>query len=509
MKILAMILTILLTITYAQTSAIWNGSVDTDWYTNNTSATEYTITTPQQLAGLAELVNGGNNFKGKTVKLGANIMLNDTTGWENWASKPPTNNWTPIGIKDSMCMFNGIFDGNKYIVSGAYINTTSNGQGLFRKVYTNGTIKNLGVVASYIKGNLSIGGLVGGYNQGTISNSHFTGMVTGDSVVGGLAGGNSGTINNSYSAGTVVAKDLHAGGLVGENEGKINNSYSTGIVEGTNAIGGLVGYNNGEITESYSTGVVTAKDWGAGGLVGLGKNDGKISKSYSTGAVMAKDFYAGGLVGVNDRGEINNSYSTGTVTAKDWGAGGLVGGNNGKISKSYSTGTVTVTSGIVGGLAGTNGGEINNSYSTGTVKGGKSVGGFVGQNYYYIGENDDDISIGTISDSYSIGKVVGGIYLPNGYVEIYAVNGLVGDYNGFAGTYAGDYGGGKISNSYYDSQASGMRINMITKSRGEGKTTAQMKQKATFKDWNFNKTWGINNKINDGYPYLLENKGQP
>ncbi|MDR0515657.1 MAG: hypothetical protein LBH25_01270, partial [Fibromonadaceae bacterium] len=78
-----------------QSSPIWNGKADTKWYRD--SETEFTITTPEQLAGLAKLVNGGNDFNGKTVKLGANIMLNDTTDWQNWASKPPKNKWKPIG----------------------------------------------------------------------------------------------------------------------------------------------------------------------------------------------------------------------------------------------------------------------------------------------------------------------------------------------------------------------------------------------------------------------------
>ncbi|MBQ5723494.1 MAG: hypothetical protein IIV64_04780, partial [Muribaculaceae bacterium] len=43
---------------------IWNGQSDTSWY--NDTDTEFTLTNPQQLAGLAELVDGGNDFAGKT-----------------------------------------------------------------------------------------------------------------------------------------------------------------------------------------------------------------------------------------------------------------------------------------------------------------------------------------------------------------------------------------------------------------------------------------------------------
>jgi hypothetical protein len=64
--------------------------------------------------------------------------------------------------------------------------------------------------------------------------------------------------------------------------------------------------------------------------------------------------------------------------------------------------------------------------------------------------------------------------------------GLVGNSRGF------------IIDSYYD-------INTIEKDnigRG-GRTTAEMKQKATFTDWNFKEIWGISDTINCGYPYLL------
>jgi hypothetical protein len=41
-----------------------------------------------------------------------------------------------------------------------------------------------------------------------------------------------------------------------------------------------------------------------------------------------------------------------------------------------------------------------------------------------------------------------------------------------------------------------------TKTEVYGKTTAEMKQKATFKDWDFDGIWKIDAKMNDGYPYF-------
>ena len=79
--------------------SIWNGEANTKWYKESES--EFTIKTAEQLAGFAKLVNEGNKFNGKTVKLERNIILNDTANWQKWASTQPANAWTPIGIKDN------------------------------------------------------------------------------------------------------------------------------------------------------------------------------------------------------------------------------------------------------------------------------------------------------------------------------------------------------------------------------------------------------------------------
>ena len=62
----------------------WDGtSEDGSWYSDpNTS--EFTIQNGSQLYNLSKLVNAGTDFTGKTVKLDADINLND-------------KEWTPIG----------------------------------------------------------------------------------------------------------------------------------------------------------------------------------------------------------------------------------------------------------------------------------------------------------------------------------------------------------------------------------------------------------------------------
>ncbi len=112
---------------------------------------------------------------------------------------------------------------------------------------------------------------------------------------------------------------------------------------------------------------------------------------------------------------------------------------------------VDVTSNAyIGGLVGANSGTVSNSYSTGSVTGEEGVGGLMGANS------------GTVSNSYSSGSVTGENH----------VGGLVGD-NQEEGT---------VSNSFWDTQTSGQD----NSDGGTGKTTAQMKDIATFSGagWN-------------------------
>ena len=275
---------------FAQT--VWNGTADISWY--NSSQNSFTITTAEQLAGLAQLVNDGNRMQGKTITLGNNIMLNDTTNWQNWATTAPARTWTAIGSNiNSFCgtfdgngfvvdchdgkpynFFRGTFDGNGFVVGGVYINNVKDYQGLFGYFGGDrvGTIKNLGVVASYVKGHHYVGGLAGG-NFATIINCYFTGNVTGDNHVGGLAGVlySYSNTTNCYASGEVFG--YHAvGGLAGYAwNAVINNSYAAGNVTGNNSIGGFLGSYDGtsgsKITNCYAIGMVTGVRY-SGGLVG-------------------------------------------------------------------------------------------------------------------------------------------------------------------------------------------------------------------------------------------------
>ena len=321
---------------------------DTTWYTNNTFPATFTITTAEQLAGLALLVNGSSNnrtfdFEGKTIRLGNDIMLNDTTNWKQWGNNASAREWQPIGAYLWMSgnhvyrEFRGTFDGNGHKISGVYINMTtdtatiirghvvrSGNLGLFGTVGQGGEIKNLGVVASFVNGNAG--------------------------NIGGLAGQNGGIIINCYSAANVIGHDA-VGGLVGRNRD--------------------INWNNGNIIGSYATGNVTATGanfWHSnapvGGLVGV-CGGGNIVNSYATGNVTGMRGSAGGLVGDKQSGSITNSYATGNVTGAGSSIGGLAGNASGAVRNSYATGNVSHSSGTgstIGGLRGSGVGTVTNSF---------------------------------------------------------------------------------------------------------------------------------------------------
>jgi filamentous hemagglutinin family protein len=323
------------------------------------------------LQGLAHSSKLSGNYA-----LGADIDASATSGWNSGAGFAPIGTWS--------APFTGRFDGLGHTIGNLTINRpTANDVGLFG--FTQSTmLSNVGLVGGSVSGQDRVGGLVG-YNYGSIvSNSYATGTVSGEDTVGGLVGYSflsGSTINTSYATGAVTGTGSYVGGLVGgNNSGTISNSYATGNINGSGA-GGLVGRNAvGTVSNSYATGNVNG-DNSVGGLVGVNVY-GTVTNSYATGAVTGTGDYVGGLVGYSN-GTVTNSYASGAVAGTGSYVGGLVGfndddGSGSTISNSYATGAVTGTN-DVGGLVGTNVGDVINSYASGAVSGTYDVGGWWGK----------------------------------------------------------------------------------------------------------------------------------
>jgi len=298
------------------------GVPDTSWYFGNESAVLYEITTADQLAGLAQLVNAGTqDFSDKTITLGGNI---DLSGYADGAG------WTPIGTGSTRA-FRGVFDGGGYTISGLTANRFgANAQdplrnvrgGLFGYLYT-ATVKNLTLTGVDLLGYDYVGGITGDLNGGSISNCRVEGTILGRERVAGIAASTqagASITDCSFSGNVGMAPQTSASDYVGGIAGFFFNSnivrcYTEGTVSGRNRVGGIAGYcSSGAaavyITDCYSTANVSGTNY-VGGIVGsvnlgqtpaanpspLDNTNFVLSRTYSTGSVTATGNYAGGIAG--------------------------------------------------------------------------------------------------------------------------------------------------------------------------------------------------------------------
>ena len=215
---------------YYDAGAPWIGDADTDWY--DAAAAEYVIRTPEELAGLAQLVNNGNSFVNKTIKLGGDIDLNDMA-------------WTPIGSDLSRC-FSGTFDGNGYTVYNLNVEVVNNA-GLIGYAANGGNVKNLTVKNATVKANDYAGVIMGrGYTD--IDNCRVE---------------NATVITTPYIQNGVYDGGAKAGGVIGQiMEGAGNTvtncSVNNVTVYGFRDIGGVVGmvHNNNSCSGNTASNVV-------------------------------------------------------------------------------------------------------------------------------------------------------------------------------------------------------------------------------------------------------------
>lgn len=245
-------------------STNWIDAADTHWYTSYSEAPEFTITSTAELAGLAKLVNEGNDFSKKTIKLGADI---DLAGKE----------WTPIGKSGKP--FKGTFDGMKYTISNMTItrdfsNTAANScVGLFGLTNSPAVIKNVDFENVDIQGSLYVGTVVGyGFTGSQISNCHVSGRIEIDGwwYIGGIGG--NGYVNKIDNCSVVGDEDSHikgndgsyVGGIWGyRGEGKQTISECTVgnlAISGVDRVGGISGiahYQNTIQNCAISNSVIT------------------------------------------------------------------------------------------------------------------------------------------------------------------------------------------------------------------------------------------------------------
>ena len=241
-----------------QDAETWGDKADTSWYVHETES-EYHITTAEQLAGLAKLVNDKTasvSFEGKTIYLDNDL---DLSGCQ----------WTPIGNGSNQGrFFAGTFNGQHHKIMNLYHHSTGDElirNGLFGVVSDGGTLKNLLVIDADIAsndGSLLAGILADWVNGGTVENCYTSGRIennVGDKMVGGLIGQCtwSTQVKGCASDATVISTESDedhvdtVGGLIGQWENSADSSSITdcwfgGSVSCNNiysAVGGILGAN--------------------------------------------------------------------------------------------------------------------------------------------------------------------------------------------------------------------------------------------------------------------------
>lgn len=238
-------------------AAPWDGTVGT---LPEPVDNVYTITTPQELAAVAQAVNSGNSFEGKVIELASDINLNE-------------KNWTPIGAGEVDAKggniyytFQGTFNGKGHKIIGLIadaldMNPLPVGLGLFGCIQNNAEIRNVNVYGTVTDNNglsiidwghekATIGGICGIVENARIENCTFTGRIGGcGNDVGGIAGNiYGGEITNSKFIGRLFSyssqdEDItYVGGIVStlSNASTLSECSFNGSFDGRGSFAGIV-----------------------------------------------------------------------------------------------------------------------------------------------------------------------------------------------------------------------------------------------------------------------------
>jgi len=287
--------------------------LDIGWY--DETKDKYTISTAEELFGLAVLSNS-NNFAGKTIELAEDIVYNGNTPatraeWETFLVGKELKEWVSIGSNSKP--FAGTFDGKGHSISGLYINAENKEYlGLF-SVVEGATVKNVKIVNSYIKSNYpNVGSLAGRVRKSSISGVYSNAVLVNtrnadNARVGGLIGmldtGKT-TINNCQFAGSLFATGGSIGGLLGKIDAissptlEVSNFLYTGHLEttwnGDPYLGGVIGWRQNtttvKILDTVSAGTYKVAVGGSVGTV--------IGLRHWTGTVTCTDVYVAKNAGI-------------------------------------------------------------------------------------------------------------------------------------------------------------------------------------------------------------------
>ena len=412
----------------------WADYADTSWYT--LTDTVFEIATAEQLAGLAAIVNAGedgDDFAGKTIRLTDDIDLS-AHAWEpiglfgfignesdfesyQYQGELETILKVVSGEREyswiSCSAFRGVFDGQGYSVSWILVgNRREHGHGLFGLV-DNAEIKDLNVTSGYVEGCSGVSAIAGIALDSSISDcnsnvellaQHYgsKGGGTGGNYAGGIVGlGDDCTVVRCENRGD-VSGNRYSAGIVGCAGGLISDCVNYGsILTNQEYCGGIVGKVAGDSQTLNCQNHGELSGLTAGGIVGFGSSGTHYIKRCLNDAFISCGRQGGGILdscGSPGVVFVDSCANHGDVTASR-GDGNGVGGIAATVKPGdallncYNTGNVSGTGSTVtkyyGGVTGDLfGASVINCYNAGNVSSIRDtdyVGGFAG--YVSVGEN--------------------------------------------------------------------------------------------------------------------------
>ena len=353
---------------------IWDGTADKVLAGGDGSQeSPYLIATPEQLAGLAELVNTDReDFAGKHFRLTQDIYLN------SFAEDSDTLKWTPIGriLYDwnttDTCAFRGSFDGAGHTIHNIYYSGGMGWGSDWDPYAWNSDITRLDLSVFY----KALFGVVDG---GTIENVRMQGglmsALAQSLLVVSVQEGS--TIRNCHVEGNLrsSSEGLEMAGLVYDNHGLIENCTAN----------------------------VTAWGFDAAPIAVYNRKDGIIRNCVAEGEVNITCHAVGSGFVCNNEGLIENCESKTNVTAKlgtnpgrknALSAVGFVDQNSGVIRECAAHGKLSTDNtpvfatdiSVVAGFCMTNTGRIESCYADGTYKD-NSAGDFAARMVMFVRDN--------------------------------------------------------------------------------------------------------------------------
>ncbi len=402
---------------FAQNVSIWNGSSEIWTQGQGTESSPYLIGNAQQLAFIAEMVNGGvTHYDNTYFKLTTDVYIDSLTVWQ------------PIGLNETY-YFGGHFDGDNHTVT-LYLTTSSmNFVGVFGYAQ-NGSISNLTsagrVIRTAVPSSAYVGGICG-YSTSPFSNCHNSGDIfttvtsysshtSYSSYSGGICGYSTAAVINCHNTGDIFTANTtttfsssqppfissYSGGICGYSTAAVSNCHNTGDIStittsswyySSSYSGGICGYSTAAVTNCYNTGGISSSSSNYSNISGYtfysysggicGYSTSTVTKCYNTGAIYSSIYLS------------TAPYGTGTGYSSS--SGGICGYSTAAVSNCHNAGGISSytysgsrshSGGICGQCTNTN----TNCYNTANISSSQSACG---------------ISEGSAKNCYNVGTLMG------------------------------------------------------------------------------------------------------